>query len=156
MDERQKTKKTIEEVIKLLGIDFDDIEEGLNDTTSSPRFVIRTKESSILIGANGANLLALNHVVKKIMSKDKEEEIRFFIDVNDYHSKVEDDLKNRAKMMAERAISLKADVSMDPMSSYERMIVHSVLQGMPNIRTESAGVGRDRHIVIKYEEEENL
>jgi spoIIIJ-associated protein len=150
----EKIKEIIKEVVGKLGITIDVIENDINTTTLSPRFVIKTKESSLLIGANGANLVALNYLIKRIIAKTKKEELRFFIDVNDYHIKLEEDLKNRAKMMADRAVSLKVDVSMDPMSSYERMIVHSILQNYPNIKTESVGVGKERHIVIRYKEEE--
>ena len=44
----------------------------------------------------------------------------------------------------------KSSVEMDPMSSYERMIVHTELKTFPHIKTESAGEGRGRHIVVKY------
>ena len=41
---------------------------------------------------------------------------------------------------------------MDPMSSYERMIVHSFFAETPDIKTESKGEGRDRRVVIKFKE----
>ena len=52
--------------------------------------------------------------------------------------------------MAERARELKYDVEMEPMSSYERLIIHSVLQGSANIKTESQGDGRSRRVVVRY------
>jgi len=44
---------------------------------------------------------------------------------------------------------------MDPMSSYERMIVHAEFTETPDIVTESAGFGRERHVIIKFSEEKN-
>jgi predicted RNA-binding protein Jag len=52
--------------------------------------------------------------------------------------------------MSDRAKSFKIDVELDPMSSYERMIVHSYLEGVPEIKTESIGEGSSRRVVIKY------
>jgi spoIIIJ-associated protein len=94
-------------------------------------------------------------VIKKIVTREGEndegeERTKFFIDVNDYQAKLEEELKNKAKVMSERARSFKIDIELEPMSSYERMIIHSCLQDIPDIKTESKGFGHDRRIVIKY------
>ncbi len=152
----EKIKKYIEEVLKLMKISYDGVEITENKHTHSPKFVIKTNESAILIGIKGMNLFAFNHIIKKIASRGKEEEdesAKFFIDVNNYQERLEEELKNKAKVMSERARSFKADIELDPMSSYERMIVHSCLQDIPDIKTESRGEGRDRHVVIKYVEQ---
>lgn len=147
-----KIKSIIEELLKLMKVSFDSVEILENKQTLSPKFLIRTADSALLIGIKGANLLAFNHIVKKIASAGKEEEdsTRFFIDVNNYQERLEEDLKNKAKIMSDRARSFKVDIELDPMSSYERMIVHSFLQGIPDIKTESKGEGRERRVVIKY------
>ena len=53
-------------------------------------------------------------------------------------------------MMAERARSFQYDVELSPMSAYERLIVHTTLQGAPQVKTESQGEGRNRRVVIRY------
>jgi len=116
-------------------------------------FMINTNEARFLIGNNGANLIALNHIVKRIVDnkrKKEEEPIIFTIDVNSYQKQKNEELQNKAKMFAERAKSLHADVEMDPMTPYERMVVHSTLAGDLEVKTESAGFGKDRKVVIKY------
>ena len=60
------------------------------------------------------------------------------------------DLQSKALMMAERARSFQYDVELSPMSAYERLIVHTTLQGTPNVKTESQGEGRNRRVVIRY------
>ena len=67
-----------------------------------------------------------------------------------YHLKHVKTLEGQAKMLAERARTFKYDVEMSPMSSYDRLIVHSSLQGSPDVATQSSGEGSLRHIVIKY------
>ena len=59
-------------------------------------------------------------------------------------------LKLKAKILANRARDMKANIEMDPMSSYERLIVHGILTNEPSVKTESTGEGRNRRIVIKY------
>ena len=112
-------------------------------------FQIKTEESGKLIGARGETIRALNHITRKAF--DGEEAPGFIVDVNGYRREKIDSLKQTAKLLAERARSLKYNVEMTPMSSYERMIVHSALTDEPNIATESYGEGRDRRVVIKYE-----
>jgi hypothetical protein len=61
-----------------------------------------------------------------------------------------DSVKAVAHMMAERAKFFKTNIEMDPMSAYERRIIHSFLQNVPEVTTESKGEGADRRVVIKY------
>lgn len=146
-------KKTIQEILEKLKVVYDEISVVENDKTGTPRFVIKTKESGMLIGPKGEHFMALNHVVKRIITKslgDEESKIRFIVDINDYHEGVMNSIKNTAVILAERARSFKKDVHMDPMTSYERMMVHSALEGYPEIKTESEGFGKGRHIVIKF------
>jgi predicted RNA-binding protein Jag len=56
----------------------------------------------------------------------------------------------KAVAAAEEARNLKTDVTMEPMSSYDRMVVHSTLAGQADISTESVGEGRDRKVMVKY------
>lgn len=153
----QKVKELIENTLKNMGVSFDSVDVSENALTSSPKFTIKSGESALIIGVKGANLSAFNHLIKKMVSKGKEEEeekAKFFIDVNDYHERVESELKNKARIMADRARSFKTNIELEPMSSYERMVVHSFLQEIPDIKTESVGFGKDRRVVIKYVEKE--
>lgn len=111
--------------------------------------MINTKEPDTLIGDRGEALLAFNHLVKRVAEKGGVEET-FSIDVNGYQKTRNDDLRARAKVFADRAKAFQLDVEMDPMSSYERMVVHASLAGDKEIKTESAGSGRDRRVVVKY------
>lgn len=153
--DKEKIKSIIEQNLKLMKISFDSVEITENQRTHSPKFVIKTADSAILIGIKGANLLAFNHLIKKMAShgnEEDEESTKFFIDVNNYQEKLEEELKNKAKIMSDRAKSFKTDIELEPMSSYERMIIHSCLQDIPDIKTESKGEGRERRVVIKYVE----
>jgi spoIIIJ-associated protein len=70
--------------------------------------------------------------------------------VNQYQIGRIREIEVKARMMADRARSLRYDVELAPMSAYERLIVHSVLADMASIKTESTGEGRERRIVIRY------
>ena len=145
--------ETIKKLLELLGIIVTDVVLDIDEKTKTHRFVVSTPESAMLIGEQGTRLLSLNHLMKRIVEKKfPGENIAFMIDVNDYQKKHIEDIRSKAHMLAERARHFKSSVEMDPMSSYERMIVHAEFTSSPDIETGSLGIGKERHVVLKYSE----
>jgi len=149
--DKTKTKEMIESLIKLMGIKLDTVEIVEDSLTNRTIFVIKSTESGLLIGDRGDNFQALTHLIKRMVCKgDESISSQFAIDVNDYQSSMVEKIKTKAIMLANRVRDFKSDVEMEPMSSYERLVVHGALTDQQNIKTESVGVGRDRRVVIKY------
>jgi spoIIIJ-associated protein len=140
-------KEIIERILKDMGVSYTSLEE--TELLGNIVFAIKTEESKQLIGRNGETLRALTHIVKKMVEKAGGDR-KFGIDVNGYRANKIKELEKTARLLAERARSLKYDVEMAPMSAYERMVVHSVLADEKEIETESRGEGRDRRLVIKF------
>lgn len=116
---------------------------------------VEMEEPSAWIGSHGDTVRALDTIVKRITEKKNHKEEASgehlpLVDVAGYRTKLIHDLQEKARVMAERAKSLKYDVEMHPMTAYERLIVHSTLQGVEGIKTSSTGEGRDRRVVIQY------
>jgi len=152
MNKEKNTKKLIENILNNMGIRYDIVEETDDSVTQKKLFIIKSPESGLLIGDQGETFQALSHIIRRIASKDLEEIVDFSIDVNDYRSSMIERLKMKAGILANRARDMKTSVEMDPMSSYERLVIHSALSDQPNIKTESIGEGKDRRLVIKYVE----
>ena len=150
MDKAKNDKKMIEDILNNLGVRYDIVEESEDPITQKKLYIIRSPESGLLIGDRGETFQALSHLVRRIASKGLEETADFSIDVNDYRASMIERLKMKAGILANRARDMKADIEMEPMSSYERLIVHGALSGQPNIKTESTGEGKERRLVIKY------
>lgn len=146
----EEIKKFIEELLAKMSVAVERVDVA--ESGGRTRFAIRSGDSQILIGAKGAHLFALNHLVKKVASKGGDREQPFYVDVNDYHAASLENLQNLAAIMGGRARSFKTDIELEPMSSYERMIVHSFFQDAPDLKTESVGEGEKRRVVIKYVE----
>jgi len=166
--DKDTTKKLIEEFLEKLTVQFDIIE--LIEDDVHPIFLIKTNDSGVLIGNNGENLRALNYLVRKIVGQkahlsgvvrgqdEKElvqqdqnrQTVQFLIDVNGYHRRKLQELKNQAHILAGRAKMFKSNVEMSPMNAYERMIVHSIFTDDIEIKTESEGEGKFRRVVLKY------
>lgn len=148
--DQNKVTNLIKDLIGKLGITHEGVH--VSEAAGHTLFTVRTADSGALIGARGETLHALNHLVKKILEDEEEsdETFRFVVDVNGYHLKHIKMLEAQATMLAERARTFKYDIEMSPMSAYDRLIVHSSLTNAPDVKTESQGEGKVRHIVIKY------
>lgn len=149
MINKEKTKEIINFFLKQLTVEFEEIEIIENNT--HPIVFIKTKDSGLLIGNNGEGLRALNHIIKKIITKRlPEDNSKFLLDINGYHSQKIETLKTKALMLAERAKTFKSDIEMSPINAYERMIVHSMFPDDNQIKTVSEGEGKTRRIIFKY------
>lgn len=145
-------KTTIEDLLSKLNVDFE-LEIVSDEDIKAIRFLIKTNEPNILIGYKGANLSALSHIVKRIVDKkiaNKQENIFFILDVNNYQGNKIEEIKTSAHMLAERAKYFKSSVEMNPLPSYERMIVHSLFADSRDFETQSQGEGNKRRVVIRY------
>ncbi len=138
----------VKEILSKLGVEVENIE--VVETSAHPLITIHTPESGMLIGRDGEHLRALNNIVKRIAEKKLPEDSRnFLIDVNGYHKKRIDELEKKAKLAADRVRLFNSEVSMEAMSAYERMVIHSIFTNDPDVTTESKGEGPMRHVIIK-------
>jgi spoIIIJ-associated protein len=144
-------KKLAEETLHKMT--FSDFSLGIREETGpdgeSIVFNVATKESDLLIGQYGANLRALQHIVRAIARKKTEERLNFSIDVNDYRRQKTESIIEMARSFARQAITDKRPVVLRPMGAYERRIVHMELAGNDQVKTESIGEGEERKVVIK-------
>lgn len=143
---KQSIPETITLLFQHMGISSPSV--SIETDTLGTVYGVETSDSRLFLGNNGEALIALNHIVKRIVEKPKEGE--FSVDVNNYQKNRNDELRAKARVYAERAKAFQSDVEMDSMSSYEHMVVHAALMDDPNIKTESKGTGRERKVVVKY------
>jgi spoIIIJ-associated protein len=144
-------KSLVKEVLEKMT--FSDFTLGIREETGlngeNVVFNIGSRESDLLIGQYGANLRALQHVLRAMARKKTEEKLRFSVDINDYSRGKVDSLEDLAKSLARQAVNDRRPVVMRPMPAYERRIVHLVLSENDQVKTESVGEGEERKVVIK-------
>ena len=140
-------ENTVKTLLHQMGFSFSlEFQEGGEDSW----FIIKANDAPLLIGDNGKHLNAFSHVIKRIYEqKFPEIKFQFLIDINDYNKKKIEEIKDAARMHAQRVRYFKKPMEMRPMNAYERRIVHYVLQEYPDIATESTGQGLERRVVIK-------
>jgi spoIIIJ-associated protein len=162
----ESTESIISALLQSCGFSFSKVAQS--EIAGQIVFSVETDEDlRMFIGQRGDVIHAIDYLVKKIVeqqmapavvssSTDSAANARlplFLVDVNDYRVGQIRDLQTKALMMADRARDFKYDVELSPMSAYERLIVHTTLQGATHIKTESRGEGRERRLVIKYDDE---
>lgn len=145
--ERDAVKEIIEKLLQTLTVRFEGVER--QESEIHPTYHITTDDAPILIGAGGENLKALNYIAKRIVERTLgEDHTHFLLDVNGYQRKRLEAIEREARMLAERARTFKSEVAMNPLNAYERMIVHNLFSNDPDVTTESAGEGKQRHVVF--------
>ncbi|MFA6520111.1 MAG: R3H domain-containing nucleic acid-binding protein [Candidatus Paceibacterota bacterium] len=128
------------------------VEEGPKNMWIS----VQVGEPHFFISNEGEGLHALNHLVHRIIESKtiRTEEVTpglgILIDINGFQKKHIDNIRAVAHMMSERARYFKSNIEVDPMSAFERRIVHEFLSEAHDLKTESVGEGRSRRVVIKY------
>ena len=150
--ETENAKKIIEKVFTLLSIPMESVTYTL-DEKRGHIFSVKSAEFERLSGETESLARDLVYLFKKLFNKNAlpgEETFKCTIDINDMQSKSDARIKMKALNAAEEARNLKTDVLLEPMSSYERMVVHSALAGTPDITTESVGLYKERRVKIKY------
>lgn len=111
---------------------------------------IKGDGSGLLIGKRGQTLDALQHILVKIAQKGRNEgEVKkIVVDTEKYREKRIEYLKNLAKKLAEKVKNTGKPVSVNPMSSYERRIIHLALDKEDGVYTQSVGEGPERKVMI--------
>ncbi len=101
-----------------------------------------------IIGKNGQNLKAFEHLVRAVLLKNNNSQ-NIVIDINDYKKSRASFVVDVARQAVSRVRNTQKAEVLTPMSAYERRIVHMELASYPDVATESIGDEPQRRIVIK-------
>ena len=116
------------------------------------RITIVGDDASALIGHHGDTLDALQYLANlasaRKNSKGERDKSRVTIDIEGYRKKREETLRALARRMAAKALRNRRSVMLEPMSAYERRIIHSEIQNIEGVSTNSIGSDNNRKIVI--------
>src|SRR5581483_7566104 len=114
-------KSKVNELLSHMGIPveiFERVEEGRTVLN------LKTPDAQLLIGKQGANLEALQHIVRLLVRDENEKQIPFALDIDDYKEKRQIYLKEIARKAAHQARSTGRAVALFPMPASERRVVH--------------------------------
>ena len=116
------------------------------------RITIVGDDASALIGHHGDTLDALQYLANLASArkniKGERDKSRVTLDIEGYRKKREETLRALARRMAAKALRNRRSVMLEPMSAYERRIIHSEIQNIEGVSTNSIGSDNNRKIVI--------
>lgn len=149
-DAIEYAQEYVKDILASLGIAGVSTKASLEDEII--KIEIDSDHNPVIIGRNGVTLQALNEIVRLAVSGKFRRRFRILLDVGDYKDAKYSKVASIARRTAKEVQKTKIDVTLDPMPSDERRIVHNVLSNFSHIATESNGEGRKRAITIKYVE----
>jgi spoIIIJ-associated protein len=146
-DLAEKASEFLLGVLERMGISADiDIKDDNDRTTLE----IQTKDTELVIGRRGVVMDALQHLVNKVVYRDRRDEKTkpLIVDAGGFRDKQIERLRTLGQRMAEKALETKQIVELQPMTAHDRRIVHMAISEIAGLSTRSEGEGEDRHILI--------
>ncbi|MEK7450782.1 MAG: R3H domain-containing nucleic acid-binding protein [Patescibacteria group bacterium] len=143
--EKKIIKSTLKEILELLEVKSEFEIEEKDDVID---IKLTTEESGIIIGYHGDTLDALQLILSLAVAKKLDKFLRISIDVGDYKKNREDWLKNLALETKDRVLTEGKEIVLPQLKSWERRIIHLLLQNDDKVISQSQGEGRDRVLVV--------
>lgn len=142
----------VTEMMDKLGVDVD-VSRKLSDPDemSGKRMTvveITGDDLGVLIGPGGDTLDAIQYLTRLMVGHKLHRRAEFMVDVQGYRDRREQALTRLAERMAQKALKRNRSVSLEPMSPYERRIIHMALRDHDKVRTNSVGEGKRRRVRV--------
>jgi len=148
-DSIQFAKKYVEDLLSFFGLNTEIHATSEDDVIELS--IPSTHMNGFLIGQRGETLRSIQYMVSAALMNNDKEYHRVNVDVADYKKGRQEQLSEVTKGWIEKVKSSNEPMTLKPMNAADRRIVHKVA-GEYGVATESVGVGRDRHIVLKPQE----
>lgn len=142
-------KKYINEFANKFGVK---INSEVRETDGIINVMLVTENNALLIGKDGKNIDAIQILLRQAVCNQTNQNIKVLVDISGYKNKKNKNLEFEIKKICKEVINTKVEVKLDPMNSYQRRIVHTVVSEFPNLKSESIGEAPNRYTVISYKE----
>lgn len=111
---------------------------------------VHTSSDHLFIGRSVEPLLGLQHLLRLMIRNDfPEEPVSLSLSIGGFHQQQRAKLANIAHEAAEQCRSTGTAVYLEPMSSFERRLLHLALTEEAGVKSESEGDGERRRVVVK-------
>ena len=148
----EQLKKARENIEQFLNEFLNAISEKIKYEISEEKGVINVTitgdDATSLIGYRGESLNSLQTIITNIASKNIEEKVKVILDIANYKDARRKTLEDLAVKIEKTVTKTGKQVTLEPMTSYERKIIHTKLQDSEKVRTYSIGEGDKRRVVI--------
>ena len=103
-----------------------------------------------LIGRRGETLDAIQQLTNYSVNRGRSKRVRIHVDAENYRAKREEALIRLANKVAGKVVKYRRNVTLEPMNAYERHVIHTALQDVPDVTTYSVGTEPNRRTVVAY------
>jgi len=148
--EKEELIKEAEDFVEQLiqGAQLDLTLEVWCDEEGGIRINLEGSDSGLLLADSARLLYAINHLINQAYYRRSKENCSFLVDCNGYRADRAAELELLAKKAAEKVRLSGRKVSLQPMPSTERRIIHLALADESGVCTQSEGSGRFRRVLI--------
>ena len=149
-EQAQKTIDKLDEILKnIFAITNEQVNYEIKRNENQINLIIKGDEMKHLIGYKGKTIEAFQSLLNSMLQREDEEYAKVFVEINDYKKKKEEKLRKLANKMAANCVKFRRPIRLEPMSAYERLIIHRELADRTDVETESIGEEPRRRVVIK-------
>ena len=120
----------------------------VDERPEGPRLNLDGEDVELLVRHRGEPLKALQHVVDMAFGRRLPDDQRVFVDALDYRKGKDLELKQMAKLLAEKVKQTGVDQQIGPLNPYERRLVHIAVAEVPGVATESVGDAFSKTVYI--------
>jgi spoIIIJ-associated protein len=139
-------KATLEKIMDLLGFTATVEEHGMEDGILLD---VKTEDSGRLIGRQGQTLADLQYIANRLLFQQDPTAPKIMVDVGGYRAQARDALVKKAKDAAEKVRRWGDVVELEPMSAFDRRIIHQALKDDPGVETASVEVeGTEKKAIL--------
>jgi spoIIIJ-associated protein len=139
-------KVILEKILELLGFGVTIEEHRMDDGILLD---VKTEDSGRLIGRQGQTLSDLQYVTNRLLFQQDPSAPKVMVDVSGYRAQAREALVKKAKDAAEKVRRWGDVVELEPLSAFDRRIIHQALKDDPGIETHSVEVeGTDKKAIL--------
>jgi spoIIIJ-associated protein len=139
-------KETLQKMLDLLGFDVTVEENHMEDGVLLD---VKTDDSGRLIGRQGQTLADLQYITNRLLFQQDTSAPKIMVDVSGYRAQARDALVKKAKEAAEKVRRWGDVVELEPLSAFDRRIIHQALKDDPTVETHSVEVeGTDKKAIL--------
>lgn len=148
----EKTAAFLKGLLERLGADAVPVVESTVDEKGEECLSVNLtgEKLGMLIGRRGETLDAIQHLAGYALNRGQSKRVHISVDAEEYRAKREESLKSLAYKMAAKVIKYRKNMTLEPMNSYERHVIHTALQDYDEVSTYSTGSEPNRRVVVAY------
>ncbi len=144
-DDVKRTTEFVDGLLKIIGINgSSEIFDNVDNLTIN----IKCENSARVIGKRGDVLDAIQCIAGAVANIGKDEYKKVVVDCENYRAQREQTLRDLAVKLANKAVETGRKMILEPMSPYERRIIHAALSENTEVKTASEGKEPNRYIVV--------